>query len=238
MFGPGGRGSPRIRNVIDRIPFLDKELFLLADFVPPGGVFVDVGAAGGAQTLLASRLVGPTGHVVAIEARPGSARVLRGWRNLLRRDNVTVLATALGSAPGSFELRVPLIPTRTHTADDRRDDSTLLSRLPARTRAVGVTTLDLVVASQGLERVDFVKVDVEGGEMEVLRGAVATIDQHRPVLLLEVFEPFLQPETSAPELFAWLTVRGYRAHVFSDDGLEPVETTVPGEYNYLFVPIA
>lgn len=246
--GPAGRAPAPVRNLVDRIPFLDKELFLLRDFVPRDGVVVDVGAAGGVQSLLSSRLVGPAGRVIAIEARPGSARILRGWRNLLGRDNLTVLATALGAEPGTLELQVPLVPTRTHAAGsgpatgdhgrgDGGGDPGLLDRLPSRTQVVPMTTLDLVVAGQDLDRVDLVKIDVEGAELQVLQGAAVTLERHRPVLLVEVFEPFLARQGSSPaELFAWLAARGYRAHVFGDDGLVPVDAATDDEYNYLFVP--
>lgn len=229
------RASPRTRAVVDRIPFLDKELFLLEDLLPSGGVAVDVGAAGGVHTLLASRLVGPDGRVVAIEARPGSVRILRAWRRVLGLDNVQVLSTAVGAAPGSLDLRVPLVPTRSHAAGG--DDGSLLARLPAATRTVGMTTLDLVATAQGLQRLDLVKVDVEGAELDVLEGGEATIGIHRPVLLVEVVDAWLRRSGhSAADLFAWLKERDYHALRFTDDGLVEVTAADPTEHNYLFLP--
>lgn len=232
-----GRPPARVRNAVDRIPFVDKELFLLADFVPRGGTVVDVGASGGVHALRASQLVGPTGRVLAVEARAGSAGILRAWRNVLRRDNLTVVSTALGARPGSLEMRVPLVPTRSHAAGG--DDGTLLARLPAARRTVGVTTLDLLATAQGVQRLDLLKVDVEGAELQVLEGGRATIEAHRPVVFIEVIDAFLQRSgRSAVELFDWFVSRGYRAHVFGDDGLVPADAATPSEYNYVFVPAA
>lgn len=227
--------SPRTRAIVDRVPFLDKELFLLQDLVPSGGVVVDVGAAGGVHTLLASRLVGPAGRVVAIEARPGSVRILRAWRRVLGLGNVQVLSMAVGATPGSLDLRVPLVPTRSHAVGG--DDGSLLARLPAVTRTVGMTTLDLVATARGLQRLDLVKVDVEGAELDVLEGGAATISTHRPVLLVEVFDAWLRRSGhSAADVFAWLRERDYRAHRLTDDGLVEVTAADRAEHNYLFLP--
>lgn len=236
-FDPTGEDlpSPRVRRVVDRIPFLDKELFVLRGLVPRGGTVIDVGAAGGAHTFVAARAVGPSGRVVAIEARSGSARILRGWRRVLGADHVTVVTGAAGARPGELTLRVPLVPTRSHPQGG--DDGTLLARLPAATRSVGVTTIDHVVASHHLDRVDLLKVDVEGGEAGVLDGAARTLGEHRPVLMLEVFDPFLQREgTDAVSLFRRVVDAGYRPHVLADAGLVAVAVHDPGEHNYVFLP--
>lgn len=230
--------SPRLRRVVDRVPFLDKELFVLRDLVGQGGVVIDVGAAGGAHTFVAADLVGPDGRVLAVEARSGSARLLRGWRRVLRADHVTVVNAALGAAPGDLELRVPLVPTRSHadTGPGGGDDGTWLARLPARTATIGMTTLDHLVATHGLARVDLVKIDVEGGEPDVLAGATATLADHRPALLVEVYEPFLRRTgRSADDVFDLLASAGYRPHRFGDDGLEPVDGHAADEHNYVFL---
>lgn len=231
--------SPRVRRFVDRVPFLDKELFVLRSLVGPGGTVIDVGAAGGAHTFVAADLVGPTGRVLAVEARAGSARLLRGWRRILGADQVTIVHGAVGRDTGELTLRVPLVPTRTHADPGREggDDGTLLARLPARTRTVGMTTLDHLVATHGLDAVDVVKVDVEGGEPDVLAGATRLLDEQRPTLILEVFDPFLQRTgTSAAGLFADLAGHGYVPHRFGDDGLVVVDQPLPDEHNYVFVP--
>ena len=233
--GSDGLPPPAVRNVVDRVPFLDKELFVLADFLPTGGVMVDVGAAGGVHALLAARTVGPGGRVIAIEARPASAAILRRWRSLLGLSQVTVLSTAVGAEPGSLDLRTPLVPTRTH-ADDG-DDGTWMARLPGRVRTVGMTTLDIVAAAHHLDRLDVLKVDVEGAEPDVLAGGAATIERFRPVVFIEIEQRHLQRTgRSGADVQRWLEDRGYRCHVFDDEGLHPVDVVTPDEFNYVFVP--
>lgn len=229
-----GLPHPRVRRLVDRVPFLDKELFALRDLVPRGGTVVDVGAAGGAHTFVAADLVGPYGRVVAVEARAGSAGLLRAWRRVLGAAHVTIVHAALGAEAGELTLRVPLVPTRSHR--DGGDDGTLLARLPATTRSVGMTTLDHLATSQQIDRLDLLKVDVEGAEAAVLDGGHQVLERYRPVLVLEVFDPFLRREgTSARELFDRVVDYGYQPHRFGDHGLVPT-THDPDEHNYVFLP--
>lgn len=224
--------------MVDRVPFLDQELFVLDDFLPVGGTMVDVGAAGGVHALVGARRVGATGRVVAIEARPGSAAILRGWRTLLGLDQVTILSTAVGAQPGSLELRTPVVPTRTHTDQGEMPASDgWLAKLPSRVRTVGMTTLDLVVSSQGLARLDLVKVDVEGAELEVLAGGAATFEAFRPTVVIEVEERHLRRNgRTAADVLAWFHERDYVAHVLGQEGLVPVDHVSDAHNNYVFVP--
>lgn len=238
----GGRAlpSPRVRAVVDRIPFLDRELFVLGAFLPTGATMVDIGAAGGVHALLGARHVGPEGRVIAIEARTGSAAILRRWRAVLGLDNVTVLSTALGAAPGSLELRTPVVATRTHTDQGAMPATDgWLSRLPSRVRTVGMTTLDLVVAAQDLERIDLVKIDVEGAEPDVLAGGVESFERFRPVVVIEIEERHLRRNGhSTDKVWTWFTEHGYTGHVLGDGGLVAVDAAGPDEHNYVFLPSA
>lgn len=236
--GEAGLPSPIVRAVVDRVPFLDKELFVLGQFLPPGATMVDVGAAGGVHAILGARHVGPEGRVIAIEARPGSAVILRRWRALLGLDQMTVLSTAVGARPGSLELRTPVVPTRTHTDQGSMPASGgWLSKLPSRVRTVGMTTLDLVVKTQGLDRLDLVKIDVEGAEPDVLEGGAQTIEGLRPVVVIEIEDRHLRRMgRSAHEVVAWFTSRGYRGHVLADTGLVEVAVVTEEHNNYVFMP--
>lgn len=227
--------SERVRQRVDRFPFLDRELFLIPDLVPPGGVMVDVGAAGGAHAIAAARAAGPGGRVLAVEPRPGSAAVLRGWGRLLRLRQLTVLPLGLADEPGTLDLRTPLVPTRSHAAGG--DDGTRLARLPAIRRQLPVTTLDIVVTDHDLVRLDLLKVDVEGGEARVLTGGRETIERFRPAIIIELHDPYLQRDgTSVAAIHTWLAQRGYVAHVDGPRGPEPVAEPSAATQNHLYLP--
>src|SRR5262249_22536085 len=96
---------------------------------------------------------------------------------------------------------------------------------------VPMKTLDRVVAEQKLERVDVIKIDVEGHEAKVLAGAVETITRFRPRILIEIFEETLRRQgASVTEVLAVLEANGYSLHEFSDESgdLVPLKRSVSG----------
>lgn len=134
----------------------------------PGSVFVDAGANVGAYTLPVARLVGPTGRVIAFEAHPVT------WRYLARNvaanglSNVVELNIALGEAPGRIAVVfLAANPGETHVATKAEQET--------KVEEVEMLPVDAALAAQGLGVVDYLKIDVEGFELPVLRGAARTI---------------------------------------------------------------
>jgi len=149
-----------------------------------GMVFVDVGANQGEFTLAAAKRL-PHGRVLAFEPMAGIfERLLRNLEaNAFR--NVSARRQGLWSEPG----RRPLY-SRPSAFGDGSAHEGLATLFPNSLRSapageIECTTLDAAVDAEGLERVDLVKIDVEGAELGVLRGARATLERHRPVLLIE-----------------------------------------------------
>jgi hypothetical protein len=95
---------------------------------------------------------------------------------------------------------------------------------------VDAVTLDDYVRERGLSRVDVVKIDVEGHELAVLKGAVATLGRYHPLLLVEIRSEFLrQAGTSRDAVYAFLKELGYAPFVTrSDGGLEKIESPRDG----------
>jgi FkbM family methyltransferase len=144
---------------------------LLGRTLRPGAVFVDVGANVGFHTVLAARLVGRTGHVYAVEAAPWTLQLLRAniWRS---RVGVTVLPVAASADRGTVRLALePGHRSGAHLADD----------------AGGVVEVEAAPLDDLLPEVvaDVLKVDVEGAEPLVLRGAARLLG-HSPRLLVVV----------------------------------------------------
>jgi len=163
--------------------FEPNEFSFLHGFLKPGMVFVDVGANDGYYTLFAARRVGPTGRVVAVE--PSTRERINLRRNLLRNriDNVRVVPAALGAAPGDADLRLAHGAHSGHNTLGQfaHDDVTA-----AQLERVTVNTLDRVADDMKLDRIDFVKIDVEGAEGSVVAGARAVLQSMRPVMLVEI----------------------------------------------------
>lgn len=161
--------------------FETRELAFAERLLRPGMTVLDIGAHQGLYTLLASRRVGPSGHVFSFEPSPRERRALRLNLTINFCDNVVVQALALGSQEttadlyvvdkyntGYNSLRPPNVPEPTSTV------------------AVRVGTLDNWLAEEKIDRVDFIKLDVEGAELSVLKGARELLARARPVLLIEI----------------------------------------------------
>jgi len=136
-------------------------------FVKPGHYCIDVGANVGAVTLHLARLVGSQGHVVAVE--PGPPYCARMTRNLelnpTVRDRVTMVNAGVGETSGTLRWQAdPNAPFNAMLFDHRPWPAANTEVL------VPVETLDDLVIRLRLPRVDFIKIDVESMELEVLRG--------------------------------------------------------------------
>lgn len=159
--------------------FEKAELNFVSRYVRQGDTAFDIGANVGIFSVVLGAAVGKSGHVVAIE--PVSENVARLKKNLAKNDldNVNVMPVAFGAAEGRLLLNL---------ASDAAYHS--LGAVEKTFRAdeevfVEVRRLDDVWREMGCPVVSFVKMDVEGAESDVLRGATAFLEACRPVLLIE-----------------------------------------------------
>ncbi|TMR90482.1 FkbM family methyltransferase [Nonomuraea basaltis] len=215
----------------------EPELLGLAGFVRPGAVCFDVGAAYGMYTYPLARLAGPAGQVHSFEPLPMPYRILEAGSRAFGVRNVRVTNAALGSFTGYQRLRLPYrfgVPIHgwAHMQDGLKHPGRFRA---ARTLEVPVYSVDRVCELREISRVDFMKVDVEGFEAEVLKGAEWTIDQHRPTLLLEIEDRHLDKygRTSA-EVAGSLIERGYRMHIWHGRRWNRTDRVSTRRRNYLF----
>ena len=151
---------------------------VLAELLGPGDAFYDVGANIGYFTVIGARLVGPEGHVVAVEPQPEALLRLRHNLALNGFDNVTLIEAAVGDEEGESDLVV--------SPEGILEWAALASspepELP--TIRVGVTTLDKLRGE--LPAPKLVKLDVEGAEGRALAGMRQTLRRDRPSVVCEV----------------------------------------------------
>jgi FkbM family methyltransferase len=235
-----GRPS-RLERAVDRVPFLEKELFLLSRVVQPGMVCVDVGAAGGAHLLLMARRVGPTGRVIGIEPRPGSLRAVAALTRLAGvAGHTRLLPIALAERRGRLPLRIPIVPTRAHLPGTTVDleGTAAFAKLPHRKIVVPTRPLDEVVADEGLDRVDLLKIDVEGAELAVLAGAHRTLDRHRPLVLVESDDLHqARYDATAQDVLDAVVAHGYEVFRYRRGALDQLDgQVVADEDDYVLVP--
>jgi FkbM family methyltransferase len=174
---------------------------LFGHLVRPGERCVDVGANVGVHTVRLARLVGADGEVIAIEPDPDVA--VRTNRNIALNGlaNVRVINAAASERPGSMQLYRP------SPWDTNRARASLLHHpyLTGVKTMVPVVTVDDVCAGRA---VSLIKIDVEGHESAVVRGAAATIARYAPSVVFE-YAPELLAGAVERTPFGWLADSGY-----------------------------
>lgn len=178
-------------HLLSVVPGLERELRLLPLLVRAGHTCVDIGAAMGAYTLPLALLVGGTGRVLAFEPRPGAAHRLERLASIMRLQHVSVQAAAIGTAAAVGRLVVPRrrhhVPGRSYLSTGAVSDDLDDGLVPGQHLDVRIMSLDEVRSSLAAP-IDFVKCDVEGAELAVLRGARWVLSHDRPTLLCEIEE--------------------------------------------------
>jgi FkbM family methyltransferase len=174
--------------------------------VSPGMTALDIGAYAGFFTLFLSKLVGPQGKVVAFEPLPANFRVLEENLELNSVQNAIVEKQAVSSSPGQLTLEVPSLESPLVAGPFAEDDERGSMSVPS-------TSLDDYVFQNGLQ-VDFIKIDVEGFEDEVLIGAERTLAAFRPTMVIELHN--LDNERAAHPAVTGLKKFGYSLRGLSD----------------------
>ncbi len=174
--------------------YSEEEILLWQQIIRPGWTVVEVGANIGAHTVWFAKAVGTSGRVVAIEPQRHLHHMLCGNLALNDVKNVVVMAAAMGDAVGT--IAVPEVDYA------KPGNFGGISLGGDKGEAVAMVTLDSLGVAP-----DFIKVDVEGMEAGVIRGARQTIERHRPVLYVEN-----DRKEKSDELVALIRSMGYRMY--------------------------
>jgi len=188
-------------------------LAILSRFVRPGDVVIDIGANRGVYTYRLEQLVGRHGAVHAFEPVPVNVRTLT--RLFDGRHNVVVYPMALSDHSGTSEIHVPVY--RGNQIDALA--SLVSPSVPHDSVPVRLSTLDDIMSSCH-QAVSFVKCDVEGAELSVLKGAEGVLRQHRPSLLIEIEQR--HQRTDIHETFDYLSNLGYAGYFIDSCTLRPI----------------
>jgi FkbM family methyltransferase len=197
------------RMILESGVYEPVSIRMVSEHLSAGATFIDVGADLGYYSLKAAPIVGAAGHVIAIEPNFETLERLRVNLSASNANVVAVAPAACSDAEGELELYV---------APSGNAGETSLSKVNAsqegaisRTFKVRARPLDDIVRESGAVRVDAIKIDVEGAEYLVLKGAVQTLDRFHPMLLVEIVERQLRGMgTSSAQVRELLRAHGYR----------------------------
>lgn len=204
----------------------------LVNWIPANGVIFDIGANFGYYAKEFARMHNRSCQVHAFEPVRYNYTILR--RAVRGCSNIAVNTVGLADNPGSVPIYIPVKasgkigPGIAHLGiEDRRDYVC---------ETISLITMDEYVEAQDLQRLDFIKCDVEGAERLVFLGAQISLARFKPAIYCEVDESYTRRLAYAPDLlFDDMHSLGYRAHTFDPmGGLVPKQRyDAPSDYFFL-----
>lgn len=190
--------------------FSESEVDVFREVIRPDDVILEAGSNIGAHTLALSELV-PRGKVYAIEPQRLIFQTLCANMALNSVTNVVTLNTVLGAALGEMSL----LEIDPHVSMNFGNFST------QNQGAEGVQTPVLTIDSMAFSRLDFIKLDAEGAEVEILTGAVDTITRCRPAVYLEY-------DTNRQKIMDFFLLAGYVLARHQPKHAPQARTNAPG----------
>jgi FkbM family methyltransferase len=172
------------------------------EFANDAGVVLDVGSYVGVYSIVAQQAGAK--RVIAIEPNPAAAQLALENFQLNGLKNIELVEVALGEHPGPHILSMPPGKTLSSGSQILRGAREQTNLLWSNSLEVEVWRLDDLVNSLGLDRVDAIKIDAEGFELEVLKGGTQTLALHRPKLIIELLS-----EEALRHVSEFLSLLGY-----------------------------
>lgn len=167
-----------------------RDTFILEQYAVPGAISVrpgdtviDGGAYIGDTSCYFSHMAGKEGKVYAFEAVPQSAEYARENMRINHCDNVIIEALALSDRSKKFPL---IIQKEYESASSLEGSNTSVKAYEGEVIEISTISVDEYAAQHNL-KIDFLKADIEGAELEMLDGAVKTISRDKPVLALALY---------------------------------------------------
>lgn len=204
----------------------------------PGDVAIDIGAFKGTHTMpMADAIRGPGGALHAFEANPGMAADLRPGLAWPGREHVTLHECAVAAVDGEADYVVAVDAPGYSGLQQREYDQPNM-----RTRRITVRTVKLDTLLGHLPRLAFIKIDIEGGEFDAIRGGAALIERLRPAISFEFGHRSYGAYGVEPAaVFTWFATRGYMLFDIIGNPLLTPERflradSIPGLWDFLAVP--
>lgn len=173
--------DPRFFRVIHELSSEEEEQEILAQLLQPGDSFFDIGANHGSFSILATQILGTQGKILAVEAQPKLANLVRQSLAVNARCEFEVHQVALGDRQGEIEFMVPIDTSGAAGIFAAHSGTHDFQKL-----TVPLQTFDALIDAQDYRPHGLLKLDIEGSEYFFLKGAAKTIQSLQPTLFLEV----------------------------------------------------
>lgn len=194
-------------------------LFLFRYTPVSGDTIVDIGVENGDEIPLFCRLAGSSGRVIAIEADPACCRRLHKLKNLLELSNLEIFEMAVGSSAGQVKFSQDLGSLSNRIVKDCSEERKVVT--------VPMNTLQQILIDAKISKVNFLKVNIEGAEKEMLKGMPVDFPMENVCISCHDFiAPSLQTYT---QVYSWLESNGYEVTRW-----EPEDHRRPWQNYYLY----
>lgn len=221
---------------ISRYGFYEEGLTtMVLEYLKPGMTFLDVGAHLGYFTLLGAWLVGNSGQVHSFEPTPSTFEVLRS--NAGQTANVHLNRVAIASRSGMVNLNDygPAFSGYNSMYQARMPEAAL-NRVKSTKFQAEAISIDEYVARESLTP-NFIKIDAESAEFDILTGMEQTREEFRPIISIEVGDMDIEGVLPSRELVLYLVNKRYHAYEFRDSRIVEHQLRERYEYdNILFLP--
>lgn len=211
----------------------EPDLLIVKEFVADSDFVIDIGANIGIYTKYLSEFVGTTGKVISIEPIPITFSFLLNNIEKLKLINVETHNVAIAKKEMTSQMFVPTgISGEYYSRAKLFDTNDKITEMNIRTIDVKLVSLDMLVNS--IDRnISFIKIDVEGFELSVLKSAKKTLEKDKPSLLVEIDGNPADIGSNADNVIKFLQEFNYKPYIFVDKKLKIWEV---GErsVNYFF----
>ena len=211
-------------------------LYLLRRLLKPGMTFVDGGANVGEIALVAAKLVGPSGRIIAFEPMDRFADQFQSNVAANGLQNVELNRLGLAESRGT----APIFLAESRYADGTRHDGLgTLYKSDVRSHEAATITLvslDGFLADVGVAPVDLIKLDIEGGELPALKGARNLLEKQRPGIIIEIGRDTCRSAGyEMQDIFAYLSALGYAFYRIRRKGaLDPIHAADLGRFQNVY----
>ena len=186
---------------------------LLPKLIKPGDVVADAGANFGYFTVLAARAAGPGGKIFAFEPDPRNIERLQAVIDANGAKQVELVKVGL------FDRVGPVTFNLGNEAEDNLGSSSIIEKGNGRAQIeIQVTTLDEFARERGVDRIDLMKMDIEGAEVEALAGASKFLGEHRIRQILVEMHVFVVGRQKALDLAGRILSHGYHGYYIHEEG--------------------
>jgi FkbM family methyltransferase len=198
--------------------FLKKqypEIHYLRTLIKPGFNCIDIGANLGYYSVFMSRWATPAGKVIAVEPMPLFGKIWQGNMLMNRCTNITLVPNALGSENKTVRMTTPVIDGvlrhgLTKVSDTNKDSDTTA-------QSIDVQMITPTQAFATLQKIDFIKIDVEGYEQYIIKEMLPLINTHKPIVQAE-----LSGDENRTNVLAMLHELKYELYILANDALAPI----------------